>query len=94
MNALRTGVTLALTVVIFYSACTIAWVFLPEPFMNFMNALFHGLDFRKLGAPAGVSLRSFLGAVAVLAVWAFAAGTVFARILDVLSKRDHTRPIP
>jgi hypothetical protein len=88
MKPVRTGTSLALTVAIFYAACTAVWVLLPEPFMNFMNALFHGLDFRKLGAPSGFSWSSFFEAIIVLAVWAFAAGTVFGWLEGALLRDE------
>ncbi len=45
----RIGATMALTVAIGYSVCTLAYALMPERGIDFLNALFHGLDFRKLG---------------------------------------------
>ncbi|MXN79090.1 hypothetical protein GR157_30740 [Burkholderia sp. 4701] len=55
MKPFKTGVTLSATVLLFYALCTLVWAALPEPFMNFMQALFHGLDFRRLQTSAPLS---------------------------------------
>jgi hypothetical protein len=85
MKPLRTGLALAATVALFYSLCTLVEVALPSQFMNFMNALFHGLDFSKLASSEPYRLASFLYALLVMAIWAFAAGACFAVIHNVLS---------
>ncbi|WP_434034909.1 DUF5676 family membrane protein [Cupriavidus sp. a3] len=48
MKPYKTGLTLSATIAIFYALCSLVWLAFPEPFMNFMSALFHGLDFRRL----------------------------------------------
>ncbi len=48
MKPLKTGMTLSATILLFYALCTLVWIALPEPFIDFVNALFHGLDFRRL----------------------------------------------
>jgi hypothetical protein len=59
-NIVRTGTALAVTVGIAYIACTLVFWAWPEVAANFMNALFHGLDFRKLqSGPAMFSFGSF-----------------------------------
>ena len=52
MNPWKTGVTLAVTLAIAYTVCAIAYALAPERGIEFVNALSHGLDFRKLGTPA------------------------------------------
>lgn len=87
----RIGVTMALTVAIGYTVCTLAYAWMPEQGMDFLNALFHGLDFRKLGAPAPLTLMMFVYPLVVLAVWGFAVGTLFGWLHNVLhggSDRD------
>ena len=74
----RTGITLSVTVALFYALCTLVWVIAPGPFLGFMNSLFHGVDFAPLLKPSAFSAGSFLGALVVMAVWAFLAGTFFA----------------
>jgi hypothetical protein len=52
-----------------------------------MNALFHGLDFRKLQpAAGGFSLAGFGIAAAVLAAWAFVFGAIFAVVSNLLAR--------
>jgi hypothetical protein len=85
MKPLRTGLALSVTVALFYSLCTLVEVAMPSQFMNFMNALFHGLDFSKLASSEPYRWTSFLYALLVMAIWAFAAGTCFAVIHDMLS---------
>jgi 2TM family of unknown function (DUF5676) len=85
MKPLPTGLALSATVVLFYSPCALVEVAWPDQFMRFMTALFHGLDFRKLVTIATCNWSSFLYALAILAVWAFAAGASFARARIALS---------
>lgn len=74
----RTGLTFAITVVVFSLLCTIAWVVAPGPFVAFVGALFHGLDFSTLARTAPVPWTHALVPALVLGVWAFAAGSFFA----------------
>ena len=75
----RTGAAFAVTVVFGYSLCTLVFWALPESSVNFMNALFHGLDFRKLQAGTELfTFGSFVYAAAVLGGWAFMLGALFA----------------
>jgi hypothetical protein len=84
-RAIPTGVALAITVGIGYAACALAFRAAPDAAMTFMNALFHGLDFRKLqGGPALFDFGSFAFALFVAVVWAFVFGAVFGWIVDRL----------
>lgn len=84
-NAIRTGTALAATVAAGYALCTVAFWIWPETAANFMNALFHGLDFRKLQSGAELfSFGSFFYALVVMAAWAFGLGTLFGWILGRL----------
>lgn len=77
-SALATGTALAITVGIGYAACALAFRAWPDASMQFMNALFHGLDFRKLASgPAPFEFSSFFYALFVTLVWAFALGALF-----------------
>ena len=77
-NAIRSGTAFAVTVAIGYTACTLVFQIWPEASANFMNALFHGLDFRKLQSGATLfSFASFGYALVVLAAWAFGLGALF-----------------
>ncbi len=82
-HAIRTGIALALTVGIGYSSCTLVFWLWPEAAATFMNGLFHGLDFRKLqSSPDLFSFGSFLYALVVIMVWAFALGVIYDWLRD------------
>lgn len=75
---LRTGVAFSITVGVGYAACAAVFWLWPEAAVIFTNALFHGLDFRKLqSGPALFSFGSFLSALVGLTVWAFILGVLF-----------------
>jgi len=79
MNPAKIGAVLSLTVGIGYAACTVAFWLMPEGAATLMSALFHGLDFRKLQAPGAVfGFQGFAYALAVMMVWSFALGALFA----------------
>jgi hypothetical protein len=82
-SAIPTGVALAITVGIAYVACTLAFWMWPEAAMDFMNALFHGLDFGKLArGPAPFDFSTFSYALFVAVVWAFVFGALFGWLID------------
>ncbi len=82
----KTGAALAATVAIGYSLCTFVFWLWPEAAANFMNSLFHGLDFRKLQSGRSLfSFGSFLYAELVLAGWAFALGTLFGWLVQLFA---------
>ena len=84
-GAIATGMALAITVGIGYAACALAFRATPDAAMTFMNALFHGLDFRKLqSGPSPFDFGSFAFALFVAVVWAFVFGAVFGWIADRL----------
>lgn len=90
MNPLQSGLALSATVSLFYTLCTVVEVLAPNQFMMFMNALFHGLDFRALRSSEPYSLQSYLYALFVMAVWAFAMGVFFAWVRNAFD-RFHFR---
>lgn len=95
MNPINPGIALSVTVMVFYSLCTLAEVLWPAQFMEFMNALLHGLDFRKLSESVPFSWASFGGAFLIMGAWAFAAGTFFGWIHSLLSvHRIHSAVRP
>jgi len=82
-SAIPTGAALAITVGIGYAACALAFRLWPDAAMDFMNALFHGLDFRKLARGAApFDFGSFLFALFLSVVWAFALGALFGWLID------------
>jgi len=76
---------LSVTVAVFYSLCTLVEVLWPAQFMGFMNALFHGIDFRPLQTVELHPLRDYLYALVVMALWAFAIGAFFAVVHNALA---------
>jgi ABC-type branched-subunit amino acid transport system permease subunit len=84
-SAISTGAALAITIGIGYTACALAFRAAPDAAMTFMNALFHGLDFRKLqSGPSPFDFGSFAFALFAAVVWAFVFGAVFGWIADRL----------
>ncbi|CAH0444081.1 DUF5676 family membrane protein [Ralstonia pseudosolanacearum] len=77
MKPVKTGVTFAITVMLFYALCAIVWFALPKPFMQFMTALFHGIDFGSLQS-GKATIAGTVCADAILGIWAFFAATFFA----------------
>lgn len=73
----KTGFTLALTMAFSYTLCAALYALWPEQGIDFLNALFHGLDFRRLITPQLFTLQMFVGPLFVLATWGFVMGTVF-----------------
>lgn len=83
-----TGGALAITVVIGYAACTAIFVAFPDASAAFLNALFHGLDFKQLQpAAGGFSFAGFGWIAAVLAVWAFVIGALFAALHNLVGRQ-------
>jgi small-conductance mechanosensitive channel len=88
IDPIRTGAAFALTVAVGYAACALVFWIWPDSAANFMNALFHGLDFRKLqSGPTLFSFGTFLYALVILAVWAFVLGTIFSWLLGRFTGR-------
>ena len=80
-NALRAGSAFTITVAVGYALCSLVFWLWPEASANFMNGLFHGLDFRKLQSGATLfNFGSVLYALLILAIWAFGLGTLFGWI--------------
>ena len=84
----RTGITLAVTLAIMYSGCALAYALMPERGMDFLNALFHGLDFRKLGSPMPFTTATFVYPLVVFVAWGFVVGTLFTWLQNVFHRRD------
>lgn len=90
MKPVNFGVALAITVAITYSICALLVAFAPTASIAFLNAFFHVVDFGRIAAPEGFRLQSFLAALSIFVVWAFAAGTLFAWMLNRLSAGNKT----
>ena len=86
LNPWRTGAALSLTIAVGYTACAIFFSVWPGAAMAFLNALFHGLDFSKLEPAAPWSFTAFVCTVAILVIWSFAVGALFAWLYNRLQK--------
>lgn len=81
------GAALATTAGVGYAACAVVFYLFPDAAVNFMNALFHGLDFRKLQAgPTLFSFGPFLYALVMMMAWAFGLGAIFGWVFDRIGK--------
>jgi len=88
MNPTRFGAALAVTVGIAYAACALVFWTWPEASAQFMNALFHGLDFRKLqSGPSTFGFESFSYAFVGVVVWAFLLGCLFGWLANRFAVR-------
>jgi len=76
----RLGVVAALTVTVGYAVCSLIWFVLMGPSMAFLNALFHGLDFRALYVGGSFEPVGWFIVLVVLSVWAYLLGALFARL--------------
>jgi len=74
------------TLTIPYTVCAIAYALMPERGIDFLNALFHGLDFHKLGTPMPFTFLMFVYPLVVFVIWAFAVGTLYAWLYNVLHR--------
>jgi len=83
----KTGVALALTLATTYSICALLYALWPDAGIDFLNALFHGLDFRKLLSPQPFGFWMFLYPLLVMTVWGFVVGTLFAWLNQRLQER-------
>ncbi len=86
MAPVRTGLTLGVTVGLFYGLCTLVWVLAPGPFLAFMNNLFHGMDFTSLVQPRPFALLGYVTALLALSAWALLAGIFFAWLSNRLAR--------
>ncbi|ASW03723.1 MULTISPECIES: DUF5676 family membrane protein [Burkholderiaceae] len=80
----KTGVVLALTLAVGYTVCAVLYAAWPSLGIDFLNAMFHGLDFHKIDTGEPFTLRMFVYPFVVFVVWGFAVGTLFAWISNLL----------
>jgi hypothetical protein len=76
-NPWRTGAALALTMTITYTVCALLYALAPARGVDFLNALFHGLDFHKLETATPFTFLMFLYPLLVFVAWGFAVGVLF-----------------
>ena len=88
LNPWKFGAVLSLTVLINYILCTIFWYAFPGPSLDFINGLFHGMDFRKIYAATPFSAGTFLYVLIVFAVWSYIFGVVYATVRNLVLGQD------
>ncbi len=77
------GLAFALTTAFMYTVCALAWIVWQESALDFLNALFHGLDFRRLQiAGSRFSFGAFVYPLLVMSTWGFATGTLLGVICN------------
>ena len=77
LNPWKHGVVLAVTIAVAYTVCAILYALAPERGVDFLNALFHGLDFHKLGSPGAFTFLAFFAPLVVLTIWGFLVGALY-----------------
>lgn len=80
LNPWKFGVVLSLAVGFNYIVCTIIWRVWTEPSIDFLNALFHGLDFHELQTDAPFSTPAVFSALITLMVAVYVLGVIFALV--------------
>ena len=79
------GISLAVTVGAGYAACALIFWIWPQIAANFMNGLFHGLDFRRLQVgPDLFSFGAFAYALVGITAWAFGMGALYGAVSQAL----------
>lgn len=84
VNPWKFGAVLSMTVVVNYVLCTIFWYAFTGLSIDFLNGLFHGMDFRKIYAAAPFSAGTFAYVLVVFAVWSYVLGTIYAVVRNLL----------
>jgi hypothetical protein len=88
----RIGGALAATVAAGYAVCTLVFLLWPETAANFMNALFHGLEFRKLQkGPALFEFGRFLYVLVILSISTFWFGALSGWLFERLGRAGAVR---
>ena len=80
LNPWTFGAVLSITILISYLLCALFWYSFTGPAIDFMNALFHGVDFRKIYTATPFSAGAFVYVLVVLAVWSFVLGAIYATV--------------
>lgn len=86
LNPWRTGAALVLTLAVTYTVCALLYALFPEWSIEFLNALFHGLDFRRLGEPMPSTFLLFMYPLFVFVVWGFLVGSLYAILHNLLNR--------
>ena len=87
LRPLLVGSTRALTIAIMYTVCAAAWAIWHEAALDLLNALFHGLDFRRIQLPPqAYSSGMFFLPLAVMTGWGFVTGALYAMLYNLLRR--------
>lgn len=84
LNPWKFGIVLSLTASINYLLCAAIFFMFPQPSIDFLNTLFHGMDFRKIFGGTPFSPVSFVYVLLVLAAWSYILGVIFAYVRNWL----------
>lgn len=84
LNPWTFGAALSVTVVVNYVLCTIFWYAFTGPSIDFLNGLFHGMDFHKIYAATPFSAGTFTYVLVVFAVWSYVLGAIYALVRNRL----------
>ena len=90
LNPWKFGALLSITAAVSYIVCAILWYSFTSLGMDFLNALFHGIDFRKIYSATPFSFSSFLSVLAVLMVWAYLLGVIYALARNWMKPETRT----
>ena len=77
LNPWKSGAVLAVTIAVAYAVCALLFALAPERGIDFMNAISHGMDFRKLGEPIPFTFLMFVYPLVVLTIWGFLVGALY-----------------
>jgi hypothetical protein len=84
LNPWTFGAVLSITVAVSYILCALFWYSFTGPSIEFLNAVFHGMDFRKIYVATPFAISSSLYVLAVLAAWAYVLGAIYAAVRNLL----------
>ncbi|HEX6297672.1 MAG TPA: DUF5676 family membrane protein [Burkholderiales bacterium] len=88
----RIGGALAATMATGYALCTLVFLLWPEVAANFMNALFHGLEFRKLQkGPALFEFGRFFYVLLIVTISSFWFGALSGWVFEQLGRAGTVR---
>jgi 2TM family of unknown function (DUF5676) len=77
------GLAFAVTTAFIYTVCGLAWGAWQESALDFLNALFHGLDFRRLQITGSrFSFGTFVYPLLVMSALGFVTGTLLGAICN------------
>ena len=90
LNPWTFGAVLSITVVSSYILCALFWYSFTGPAIEFMNALFHGVDFRKIPTATPFAAGTFGYVLLVLTVWSFVVGAIYATVRNLVLSMERS----